>query len=77
MLTSWLKVGLREEVQDPSFTDYESAFKCTLKLKERQFAIGGVVFIGPHPRITLVNDLVCEIEAEGTMLVTTNLDKPE
>ena len=34
------------------------------------------MFSGPHPRITLVNDFVCEIEAEGTLLAITNLDKP-
>ena len=56
--------------------DYESAFKCIMKLKNRKFTIGGVVFSGPHPRITLVNDFICEMEAKGTMLVTTNLDQP-
>jgi D-3-phosphoglycerate dehydrogenase len=70
-------VGLKViEETDPGFTDYESAFKCIFKLKGKQFTVGGVVFSGPHPRITLINDFYCEIEASGTMLVTTNLDVP-
>ena len=35
-----------------------------------------MVFSGPHHRITLLNDFVCEIEPEGTILVTTNEDRP-
>ena len=70
-------VGLHvTEQNDPGFTDYESAFKCTFQLKNKKFSVGGVVFSGPHPRITLINDFYCEIEASGTMLVTTNLDQP-
>ena len=70
-------VGIKVlEETDPGFTDYESAFKCIFKLKGKQFTVGGVVFSGPHPRITLINDFYCEIEASGTMLVTTNLDVP-
>ncbi|MBC8257529.1 MAG: phosphoglycerate dehydrogenase [SAR324 cluster bacterium] len=65
-----------EEKNDPGFTDYESALKCTLSASGRQFAIGGVVFSGPHPRITLINNFVCEIEAEGIILATTNQDRP-
>ena len=41
-----------------------------------KFSIGGVVFVGPHPRITLINSFVCEFEAEGTIMVTTNKDRP-
>ena len=29
-----------------------------------------------HPGITLVNEFVCEIEAEGTLVVATKLDQP-
>ena len=69
--------GLRvEETTDPGFTDYESALKCTLQGPEGRFQIGGVVFSGQHPRITLVNDFVCEIEPAGTILLTTNEDQP-
>ncbi len=70
-------VGLHiEEKDDPGFTDYESSIKCTLFASGRQFAIGGVVFSGPHPRIILINSFVCEFEVEGTILATTNQDRP-
>ncbi len=70
-------VGLHvEEHEDPGFTDYESALKCILSASGKEFAIGGVVFSGPHPRITLINSFVCEFEAEGTILATTNQDRP-
>ena len=65
-----------EEKDDPSFTDYESALKCTLFASDRKITIGGVVFSGPHPRITLINSFICEFEMEGTILVTTNKDQP-
>ena len=55
-----------EEVQDPGFTDYESAVKFQLAGKAGEFQISGVVFSGPHPRITRLNDFVCEIEPEGS-----------
>ena len=70
-------VGLHiEESEDAGFTDYESALKCTLSGEGRDFSIGGVVFSGPHPRITLINSFVCEVEAEGTIMVSTNQDRP-
>ena len=70
-------VGLHiEEKDDPGFTDYESALKYTLFASGRQFTIGGVVLSGPHPRITLINSFVCEFEVEGTILATTNQDRP-
>ncbi len=71
------KVGLHvEEREDSGFTDYESALICELSASGRQFVIGGVVFSGPHPRITLINGFECEFEAEGTILATTNQDRP-
>ncbi len=70
-------VGLHvEEHEDPGFTDYESALNCKLSASGREFVIGGVVFSGPHPRITLINGFECEFEAEGTILATTNKDRP-
>ena len=70
-------VGLHiEEKDDPGFTDYESALKCTLFASGSQFTIGGVVFSGPHPRINLINGFVCEFEVEGTILATINQDRP-
>ena len=52
-----------EEYEDPGFTDYESALICELSVSCRKFVIGGVVFSGPHPRITLINGFECEFEA--------------
>ena len=70
-------VGLHiEEIEDSGFTDYESAIKCTLVGDGHEFSIGGVVFSGPHPRITLINGFACEFEAAGTIMVTTNQDRP-
>ncbi len=70
-------VGLNvEEHDDPGFTDFESALSCELSTSGRQFIIEGVVFSGPHPRITFINGFECEFEAEGTILATTNLDRP-
>jgi D-3-phosphoglycerate dehydrogenase len=69
-------VGLHiEETDDPGFTDYESALKYTLTGEGKKFALGGAVFSGPHPRITLINGFVCEFEAEGTIMVSTNRDR--
>ena len=65
-----------QEEQDLGFTDYESAFKCVLSYGKQEFIMGGVVFSGPHPRITLINNFVVEFEAAGTILVTTNYDCP-
>ena len=45
-----------------------------LKYKNLQFSIGGVVFSGSNPRVNLVNNFVCEIEVERTLLVTTYMD---
>ncbi|MGK5092754.1 phosphoglycerate dehydrogenase [Deltaproteobacteria bacterium TL4] len=73
-------IGLHvKESDDPLFEDYESALKCILTSKDGSlFKIGGVVFSGPHPRITLVNDFIFEIavQPEGTILATSNVDRP-
>ena len=36
----------------------------------------GPQIIRPYPRITLINSFVCEFEVEGTILATTNQDRP-
>ena len=36
----------------------------------------GPEIIRPHPRISLINSFVCEFEVEGTILATTNQDRP-
>lgn len=71
------RIGLRiEEEKDLHFTDYENALKCTLRAREEEFTVGGVVFSGPHPRLTLVNGFVMELEPTGTILAIKNNDKP-
>ena len=63
------------ETEDPGFTDFESAIKCIFTDGERDFTIGGVVFAGPHPRISLVDDFPFEIEPEGTFLAIRSRDR--
>ena len=36
----------------------------------------GPQIIRPYPRITLINSFVCEFEVEGTILATTNQERP-
>lgn len=68
--------GLKvEDVDDPGFTDYESAVKFVLSRGKKEFSIGGVVFSGPHPRITLVDGFTYETEPEGTFLLVRCNDK--
>ncbi|MBN2712186.1 MAG: hypothetical protein JXR97_07075, partial [Planctomycetes bacterium] len=58
-----------EDLDDPSFNDYENAVKFRLEGEGRYFNIGGVVFGGPHPRITLIDDFTYEEEPEGRFLI--------
>ncbi|MHC4874117.1 MAG: phosphoglycerate dehydrogenase, partial [Planctomycetota bacterium] len=63
-------VGIKvEDCEDPGFTDYENAVKFSIKGKEKEFSIGGVVFSGPHPRITLVDGFNYEEKPEGRLLI--------
>lgn len=64
------------EEQDAGFVDYESALKFELNCKDNSFKIGGVVFSGPHPRLTYINDYLFETDTNGTVLVTKNIDCP-
>ena len=59
------------DVEDPGFADYESAVKFTLTRDhdECSCAVGGVVFSGPHPRITLIDGFTYEEEPAGNFLV--------
>ena len=52
------------------------ALKCTLSKREEKFTIGGVVFSGPHPRLTLINGFVLEMAPTGTILTIKNNDRP-
>ncbi len=57
------------DVEDPLFNDYSGAVKFVLSGEGREFEIGGVVFPGPHPRITLVDGYVYEAAPEGNFLL--------
>jgi D-3-phosphoglycerate dehydrogenase len=71
------RIGVKiEEEKDLHFNDYENALKCTLSKREKEFTIGGVVFSGPHPRLTLINEFVLEMELTGTILTIKNNDTP-
>ncbi len=66
-----------KDFSDPSFSDYENAVKFTLSNRESgaSFNIGGVVFSGPHPRITLVDGFTYEVEPSGTFILVRCEDK--
>ncbi len=63
------------ETPDPGFTNYESAIKCRFELDGQDFVVGGVVFSGPHTRISLIDDFPFEVEAEGTYLAIRSKDR--
>lgn len=70
------QAGLQvEDLDDPGFSDYEHAVKFTLTGGGRSFNIGGVVFSGPHPRLTLVDDFVYEEEPRGRFLAIVCREK--
>ncbi len=71
-----LSIGLKvEATSDPGFTDYESEVRYGFKSEGHEFNIGGVVFSGPHPRISLVDGFEFEIEPEGTFLAIRSKDR--
>lgn len=71
-----LSIGLKvEAAADPGFTDYESEVRYEFKGQDREFNIGGVVFSGPHPRISLVDGFEFEVEPEGTFLAIRSRDR--
>ena len=63
------------DAEDPGFTQYESAVKFIFTTEDRTFTIGGVVFAGPHPRISLIDDFGFEVEPRGAFLVIRSLDR--
>jgi len=63
------------ESTDPGFTNYESAITCRFEGDGHDFAVGGVVFSGPHARISLVDDFPFEVEPEGTYLAIRSKDR--
>ena len=71
-------MGLKvSEKSDSSFDSYKSAIKVFVKGdKNAELTIGGVVFDGEYPRLTLLNDFYFEVEPSGNILFLTNHDKP-
>lgn len=61
---------------DTEADQYESAVRFVLSAPGKRMQVAGVVYGAGHMRITLVNDFVFEMEPRGTLLVTTNLDRP-
>jgi len=71
-----LSIGLKvDATSDPGFTDYESEVRYGFKSEGHEFNIGGVVFSGPHPRISLVDGFEFEIEPEGSFLAIRSKDR--
>jgi D-3-phosphoglycerate dehydrogenase len=69
-------IGLKIRTEDdPSFRDYESALTCVVSGEGRDFAIGGVVFRGPHARISLIDSFKFEVDPEGTFLAIRSKDR--
>lgn len=61
---------------DPLSDQYESSVRFVLSAPGKRLQLAGVVYGAGHMRITLVNDFVFEMEPRGTLLVTTNKDRP-
>lgn len=57
------------QLDDPKFTSYDSGVKFVLSCAGSSFEIGGVVFSGPHPRITLVDGFRYESAPEGDFIL--------
>jgi D-3-phosphoglycerate dehydrogenase len=72
------KIGVEiEEKQDPAFTSYRSALKIkVIGSQGEELILGGVVFDQEYVRISLINDFYFEVEPDGVILVTENIDKP-
>lgn len=71
-------IGLKvNDITDQSFNDYENAVKFTFHSNSlnQEFNIGGVVFSGPHQRITLVDGFTYEVEPSGTFILIRCEDK--
>ena len=69
-------IGVKEGT-DSSFDSYHSAIKVFIKGDDgKELTLGGVVFDGKYPRLTLINDYYFEIEPSGHLLFLKNHDKP-
>jgi D-3-phosphoglycerate dehydrogenase len=72
------KIGVKiTELSDPDFSSYKSAFKVIVwGANQQRLSIGGIVFDGVYPRISLVNDFYFEIDPTGRLLLMENNDRP-
>ena len=58
-----------KEGTDSSFDSYHSAIKVFIKGDDgKELTLGGVVFDGKYPRLTLINDYYFEIEPSDVFL---------
>lgn len=65
------------EMKDPDFDGYRSAIKMRLLgANSEVLTVGGIVFDGEYPRISLVNDFYFEVDPIGDFVVMENEDKP-
>lgn len=66
-----------EEDLDPNFDGYRSAIKMKIFGENgEKLTVGGIVFDGEYPRISLVNDFYFEVDPQGHFIVMENNDKP-
>ncbi len=66
------------ETLDPAFQSYKSAIKIVVSGAERDqvLGIGGIVFDGKYPKISLINSHHFEMDPNGTVLLVENDDVP-
>jgi len=64
------------EVDDPAFSDYQSAVKFTVSHGTQRFVVGGVVFGENNYRLSLVNEWAFEVIPSGELLSILNVDRP-
>jgi len=72
------KLGIKLiENDDPDFESYKSAVKVLVRGDEgKTLSVGGVVFDNRFPKISLVNEFYFEIDPQGSLIITENLDRP-
>ncbi|HSW45532.1 MAG TPA: NAD(P)-dependent oxidoreductase, partial [Phycisphaerae bacterium] len=68
--------GLQVRVaENPGLSQFESEIRFVFSAEDRLFTIGGVIFAGPHSRISRIDDFPFEVEPEGTFLAIRSLDR--
>jgi len=64
------------DIDDPHFSDYQSAVKFIISTDHQTFTVGGVVFGENNYRLSLVDEFTFEVIPEGEMLSIRNTDRP-